>query len=88
MLDSNTLCNIIKEVFKLDDSHIIPITSNWFIPDSDFLDKESIYIGYRIISSKKIPAEKQYNKTKKDCIKTVRARRFQPHLSSAEIAKS
>lgn len=70
MLDSNTLCNIIKEVFKLDDSHIIPITSNWFIPDSDFLDKESIYIGYRIISSKKIPAEKQYNKTKKDCIKT------------------
>lgn len=53
MLNSNTLCNIIKEVFKLDDSHIIPITSNWFIPDSDYLDKESIYIGYRIISSKK-----------------------------------
>ena len=23
MLDSNTLCNIIKEVFKLDDSHIV-----------------------------------------------------------------
>lgn len=32
MLDTNTLHNIIKEIFKLDDSYIIPINSNWFIP--------------------------------------------------------
>lgn len=31
MLDTNTLHNIIKEIFKLDDSYIIPINSNWFI---------------------------------------------------------
>ena len=38
MLDTDSLHNIIKEVFNLDDSYIIPITSNWFIPDSEFLD--------------------------------------------------
>lgn len=71
MLNSNTLCNIIKEVFKLDDSHIIPITSNWFIPDSDFLDKESIYIGYRIISSKKFLLKSNITKLKKIVSKQV-----------------
>ena len=70
MLDSNKLKKIIKEIYNLDDKYIIPITTNWFLPDSDFSDKESIYIGYRIISSKKVSANNKYNKYKVDYIKT------------------
>ncbi len=70
MLDSNTLRNIIKEIFNLDDSYIIPITTNWFIPDSDFLDTEATYIGYRIISSKKSSGRNQNNKTNQSYIRT------------------
>lgn len=71
MLDSNTLRNIIKEIFNLDDSYIIPITTNWFIPDVDFSNDNAIYIGYRIISSHKVSAENEYNKTNKSYIRTT-----------------
>lgn len=70
MLDSSTLRNIIKEIFNLDDSYIIPITSNWFIPDSEFLDKDTLYIGYRIISSRKASVKNPCNESKKSYIKT------------------
>lgn len=70
MLDTDSLHNIIKEVFNLDDSYIIPITSNWFIPDSEFLDKESLYIGYRIIANRKASANNPHNESKKSYIKT------------------
>ncbi len=71
MLDSNTLHNIIKEIFNLDDSYIIPINTNWFIPDVDFSNDNGIYIGYRIISSRKVSAENEYNKTNKSYIRTA-----------------
>ena len=70
MLDTDSLHNIIKEVFNLDDSYIIPITSNWFIPDSEFLDKESLYIGYRIIANRKASSNNPHNESKKSYIKT------------------
>ncbi|MCR5614088.1 hypothetical protein [Treponema sp.] len=70
MLDTNTLRNIIKEIYELDDSCIRPITSNWFIPDYDITDHNAINIGYRIISSNKISADNPYNKSKKSYIKT------------------
>lgn len=70
MLDTNTLHNIIKEIFNLDDSYIIPINTNWWLPDSDFSDDNAIYIGYRIISSHKVSADNPINKTNKSYIKT------------------
>ena len=52
MLDSNTLRQIIKEIYQFDDDFIVPITTNWFVPDINLNEKPGTYIGYRILSKK------------------------------------
>ncbi|MBQ0003924.1 MAG: hypothetical protein KBT21_10375 [Treponema sp.] len=55
MLNTEALKQILSTIFKIDDDHIVPITTNWFVPDVK-LDGTD-YIGYRIIS--KTPCYKQ-----------------------------
>lgn len=52
MLDSKTLRQIIKEIYQLDDDFIVPISSNWFVPEVKLDEKPGTYIGYRIVSKK------------------------------------
>ena len=69
MIDSETLRDIIKEIFKIDEKYIIPINMNWFFPIVDTQDVDCTYIGYRIIQKKMVPAESQFNENKKDFIR-------------------
>lgn len=52
MLDSNTLRDVLKEVFGIDDKHLVPISTNWFVPTVDPEDKKGSWIGYRIQSKR------------------------------------
>lgn len=52
MLNSSTLRDILKEIFGIDDAHLVPINTDWFVPTIDPGDKVSSWIGYRIQSKK------------------------------------
>lgn len=52
MLDSTRLREVLKEIFGVDDKHLVPISTNWFIPTVDPSDKKGSWIGYRIQSKK------------------------------------
>ena len=52
MLDSEALRSVLKEVFGIDDKHLVPISTNWFVPTVDPEDKKGSWIGYRIMSKK------------------------------------
>ena len=70
MLNSKILRQLIKDIYNLDDDFIVPISSNWFIPEINLDEKPGTYIGYRIISKRNCYAETLNNKHKKDYIKT------------------
>lgn len=69
MLDSKTLRLIIKSIFNIDDDYIVPITSNWFVPDVNLDTNPGTYIGYRIISKRIVHTESSNNNLKIDSIK-------------------
>lgn len=52
MLDANSLRTVLKEIFGIDDKHLVPISTNWFVPTVDPSDKKGTWIGYRILSKK------------------------------------
>lgn len=52
MIDSDTLRLVLKDIFGIDDDHLVPISTNWFIPTVDPEDKTSSWIGYRILDKK------------------------------------
>lgn len=52
MLDSESLRSVLKEIFGIDDKHLVPISTNWFVPTVDSEDKKGSWIGYRIQSKK------------------------------------
>ena len=52
MLDTKTLRETLKEIFGVDDKHLVPISTNWFLPTVDPEDKVGTWIGYRILSKK------------------------------------
>lgn len=64
MLDSKTLRQIIKEIFQFDDDFIVPISSNWFLPDINLDENPGTYIGYRILSKKKYSSENKEDELK------------------------
>ena len=70
MLNTETLRQIIKEIYKIEDEFIVPITTNWFIPDVKTKSESSIFIGYRIINKRKGSIENKNDSTKIDVIKT------------------
>lgn len=69
MLTSNLLRQLIKDIYNLEDEFIIPISSNWFLPDVNLIEKPGTYIGYRIISKKNRFAEDNDDKQSLDSIK-------------------
>lgn len=52
MLDTDSLRSVLKEIFGIDDKHLVPLSTNWFVPTIDPLDKKNTWIGYRIISKR------------------------------------
>ena len=56
MLTETNLKEILKTLFSLDDEHLLPITTNWFVPEIKSRTNEDT-IGYRI-QSKSIREEK------------------------------
>lgn len=52
MLNAESLRTVLKEIFGIDDKHLVPISTNWFTPTVDPEDKTSSWIGYRIISKR------------------------------------
>lgn len=52
MLNATTLRSVLKEIFGIDDKHLVPISTNWFLPTVDPEDKAGTWIGYRIQSKK------------------------------------
>lgn len=50
MLNATTLRSVLKEIFGIDDKHLVPISTNWFLPTVDPEDKAGTWIGYRIQS--------------------------------------
>ena len=52
MLDTKTLRLLVKEIYNLEDSHILLIAENWFLPNINFDNKNETIIGYRIVSKK------------------------------------
>jgi len=69
MLNSKLLKQLLKDVYNLDDDFILPISTNWFVPDVNLIDKPGTYIGYRILAKKNHYAEAQDNKRRKDYIR-------------------
>ena len=61
MLSMNSLRVLIKEIFNLDDEHVIPITSNWFAPDIKFEKVSGTYVGYRIVNKRFVPFDNPQN---------------------------
>ncbi|MBR5966203.1 MAG: hypothetical protein IK015_08840 [Treponema sp.] len=61
MLNLKTLRIILKEIFELDDEHIVPITANWFVPSVNLKEEDEIYLGYRIISKKQFSLKDDEN---------------------------
>ena len=56
MLTETNLKEILKTLFSIDDEHVLPITTNWFVPEIKSGTNEDT-IGYRI-QSKSIREEK------------------------------
>lgn len=54
MLTLQILHQIIKEIYALDDKYIVPISSNWFVPNVELDSEPATYIGYRILHKKMI----------------------------------
>lgn len=54
MLTLQILHQIIKEIYALDDKYIVPISSNWFVPNVELDSEPATYIGYRILNKKMI----------------------------------
>lgn len=52
MIDSDSLRLVLKDIFGIDDDHLVPISTNWFIPTVNPEDKTSSWIGYRILDKK------------------------------------
>lgn len=52
MIDSDSLRLVLKDIFGIDDKHLVPISTDWFIPTVDPEDKTSSWIGYRILDKK------------------------------------
>lgn len=52
MIDAESLRGVLKEIYGVDDKHLVPISTNWFVPTVDPEDKVGTWIGYRIISKK------------------------------------
>lgn len=50
MLDSTRLREVLQYIYDIDDKHLIPISTNWFVPSVDPEDKVGTWIGYRIQS--------------------------------------
>ena len=60
MLNAEILRDTLKEIFGIDDKHLVPISTNWFLPTTDPEDHVSTWIGYRIISKKPYVRAAQY----------------------------
>lgn len=58
MLDANSLRNVLKEIFGIEDKYLVPISTNWFLPTVDPSDTTNTWIGYRIQSKK--PTSRAY----------------------------
>ena len=56
MMTETNLKEILKTLFSIDDEHVLPITTNWFVPEIKSGTNEDT-IGYRI-QSKSIREEK------------------------------
>jgi len=54
MFDIEQLKNLLKSIYKLADEYFIPITTNWYTPAGNIPDETKTYIGYRIISKRKV----------------------------------
>ncbi len=54
MIDANTLRSILKEIYGIDDKHLVPISTNWFVPTIEPSDKVGTWIGYRILSKQNL----------------------------------
>lgn len=52
MIDSDSLRLVLKDIFGIDDDHLVPISTDWFIPTVNPEDKTSSWIGYRILDKK------------------------------------
>lgn len=62
MLNAQTLRSILKEIYGIDDKHLVPINTNWFLPTTDPKDHTNSWIGYRILS--KQPYARAYQPTR------------------------
>ncbi|MCI7036025.1 MAG: hypothetical protein PUJ82_00705 [Spirochaetales bacterium] len=49
MMTETNLKEILKTLFSIDDEHLLPITTNWFVPEIKPWTKDDT-IGYRILS--------------------------------------
>ena len=52
MLNTKTLRTTLKEIFGVDDKHLVPLDSGWYVPTYDKNDTVGTWIGYRIMSKK------------------------------------
>lgn len=52
MLNAESLREILKEIYGIEDKYLVPISTNWFLPTTDPQDKVHTWIGYRVISKK------------------------------------
>lgn len=50
MLNAQALRDTLQYIYDIDDKHLVPISTNWFIPTVDPKDKVGTWIGYRILS--------------------------------------
>ena len=69
MLNAKILRGTLKEIFDIDDKHLVPISTNWFLPTTDPEDHIGTWIGYRIISKKPYVRAAQYGK---DMVKPIK----------------
>lgn len=49
MMTETNLKEILKTLFSIDDEHLLPITTNWFVPEIKSGTNEDT-IGYRVQS--------------------------------------
>lgn len=54
MLKAESLRQVLKEIFDIEDKYLVPISTNWFLPTVDPEDKVGTWIGYRILSKKPV----------------------------------
>lgn len=50
MITSELLRKSLLAIFGIPESHLVPISNNWFIPTAKREDKSGDWIGYRILS--------------------------------------